>query len=119
MISCVIERTDEVAFARSHGQTPTPTPPSNYGVDQVHCNMGPPGFTTREGALTFTQRVLKESAAHMLQSAPQAPPPPAGATNSIIKKLFLHVLGDRRFGSLEGHGPIWIPIPASIAALLW
>jgi hypothetical protein len=43
----------------------------DYGVDQPHCYSGPPGSTTREGGLTFTQRVLKESAAHMLQSAPQ------------------------------------------------
>ncbi len=42
----------------------------DYGVDQPHCYTGPPGSTTREGGLTFTQRVLKESAAHMLQSAP-------------------------------------------------
>jgi hypothetical protein len=42
----------------------------DYGVDQPHCYTGPPGSTTREGGLTFTQRVLKESAAHMLASAP-------------------------------------------------
>jgi hypothetical protein len=42
----------------------------DYGVDQPHCYTGPPGSTTRQGGLTFTQRVLKESAAHMLQSAP-------------------------------------------------
>jgi hypothetical protein len=42
----------------------------DYGVDQPHCYTGPPGSTTREGGLNFTQRVLKESAAHMLQSAP-------------------------------------------------
>jgi hypothetical protein len=42
----------------------------DYGVDQPHCYTGPPGSTTREGGLTFTPRVLKESAAHMLQSAP-------------------------------------------------
>jgi hypothetical protein len=42
----------------------------DYGVDQPHCYTGPPGSTTREGGLTFTQRTLKESAAHMLASAP-------------------------------------------------
>jgi len=42
----------------------------DYGVDQPHCYTGPPGATTRQGGLTFTQRVLRESAAHMLQSAP-------------------------------------------------
>ncbi|HTQ59829.1 MAG TPA: hypothetical protein VMI32_06390 [Candidatus Solibacter sp.] len=42
----------------------------DYGVDQPHCYTGPPGSTTREGGLTFTQRVLKAAAAHMLQTAP-------------------------------------------------
>ena len=31
----------------------------DYGVDQPHCYTGPPGSTTREGGLTFTQRVLE------------------------------------------------------------
>jgi hypothetical protein len=43
----------------------------DYGVDQPHCYTGPPGSTTREGGLTFTQRVLKESEAHMLKTAPK------------------------------------------------
>jgi hypothetical protein len=42
----------------------------DYGVDQPHCYTGPPGSTTREGGLTFTQRTLKDAAAHMLDSAP-------------------------------------------------
>ena len=42
----------------------------DYGVDQPHCYTGPPGSTTREGGLTFTQRTLKEAAAHMLATAP-------------------------------------------------
>ena len=42
----------------------------DYGVDQPHCYTGPPGSTTREGGLTFTQRTLKAAAAHMLDSAP-------------------------------------------------
>jgi hypothetical protein len=43
----------------------------DYGVDQPHCYTGPPGSSTREGGLTFTQRVLVSAAAHMLQSAPK------------------------------------------------
>ena len=43
----------------------------DYGVDQPHCYTGPPGSTTREGGLTFTQRVLKSSEAWMLKSAPK------------------------------------------------
>jgi hypothetical protein len=42
----------------------------DYGVDQPHCYTGPPGSTTREGGLTFTQRVLRESESHMLKTAP-------------------------------------------------
>jgi hypothetical protein len=42
----------------------------DYGVDQPHCYTGPPGSTTREGGLTFTQRVLKSSEEWMLKSAP-------------------------------------------------
>jgi len=42
----------------------------DYGVDQPHCYTGPPGSTTREGSLTFTQRVLKSSEQWMLKSAP-------------------------------------------------
>jgi hypothetical protein len=45
-------------------------PDFDYGVDQPHCYTGPPGSTTREGGLTFTQRVLKLSEAWMLKSAP-------------------------------------------------
>jgi hypothetical protein len=43
----------------------------DYGVDQPHCYTGPPGSTTREGALTFTQRVLKSSEQWMLKTAPK------------------------------------------------
>ena len=43
----------------------------DYGVDQPHCYSGPPGSTTREGGLTFTQRTLKEATSHMLESAPK------------------------------------------------
>jgi Putative esterase len=42
----------------------------DYGVDQPHCYTGPPGSTTREGGLTFTQRTLKAATSHMLESAP-------------------------------------------------
>ena len=42
----------------------------DYGVDQPHCYTGPPSSTTREGGLTFTQRVLRESESHMLKTAP-------------------------------------------------
>jgi hypothetical protein len=42
----------------------------DYGVDQPHCYTGPPGSTTREGGLTFTQRVLGASEQWMLKSAP-------------------------------------------------
>jgi hypothetical protein len=45
-------------------------PDFDYGVDQPHCYTGPPGSTTREGGLTFTQRVLKSSEEWMLKSAP-------------------------------------------------
>jgi hypothetical protein len=45
-------------------------PDFDYGVDQPHCYTGPPGSSTREGGLTFTQRVLKSSEAWMLKSAP-------------------------------------------------
>jgi hypothetical protein len=43
----------------------------DYGVDQPHCYTGPPGSTTREGGLTFTQRVLKSSEQWMLKTAPK------------------------------------------------
>jgi hypothetical protein len=46
-------------------------PDFDYGVDQPHCYTGPSGSTTREGALTFTQRVLKSSEAWMLKTAPK------------------------------------------------
>lgn len=46
-------------------------PDFDYGVDQPHCYTGPPGSTTREGGLTFTQRVLKASEAWMLKTAPK------------------------------------------------
>jgi hypothetical protein len=42
----------------------------DYGVDQPHCYTGPPGSTTRQGGLNFTQRVLKSSEEWMLKSAP-------------------------------------------------
>jgi hypothetical protein len=42
----------------------------DYGVDQPHCYTGPPGSTTREGGLTFTQRVLKAAEEQMLRTAP-------------------------------------------------
>jgi hypothetical protein len=40
-------------------------------MDQPHCYTGPPGSTTREGGLTFTQRVLKASEEQMLKTAPK------------------------------------------------
>jgi hypothetical protein len=43
----------------------------DYGVDQPHCYTGPPGSTTQEGGLTFTQRVLKASEEQMLKTAPK------------------------------------------------
>jgi hypothetical protein len=46
-------------------------PDFDYGVDQPHCYTGPPGSTTREGGMTFTQRVLKASEAWMLKTAPK------------------------------------------------
>ena len=46
-------------------------PDFDYGVDQPHCYTGPPGSTTREGGLTFTQRVLKASEEWMLKTAPK------------------------------------------------
>jgi hypothetical protein len=46
-------------------------PDFDYGVDQPHCYTGPPGSTTREGGLTFTQRVLKASEDWMLKTAPK------------------------------------------------
>jgi hypothetical protein len=42
----------------------------DYGVDQPHCYTGPPGSTTREGALTFTQRTLASASEHMRKTAP-------------------------------------------------
>ena len=45
-------------------------PDFDYGVDQPHCYTGPPGSTTREGAMTFTRRVMKASEEWMLKSAP-------------------------------------------------
>ena len=66
---------DSAVHLMQHALESTANPRSDatfdYGVDQPHCYTGPPGSTTREGGLTFTQRVLKESAAHMLQSAPK------------------------------------------------
>ncbi|MGA2096081.1 MAG: hypothetical protein ABSH39_07270 [Candidatus Acidiferrum sp.] len=46
-------------------------PDFDYGVDQPHCYTGPPGSTTREGGMTFTQRVMKASEAWMLKTAPR------------------------------------------------
>ena len=42
----------------------------DYGVDQPHCYTGPPGSITREGGLTFTQRVLRAAEEQMLKTAP-------------------------------------------------
>ena len=46
-------------------------PDFDYGVDQPHCYTGPPGSTTQEGGLSFTQRVLNASEAWMLKTAPK------------------------------------------------
>jgi len=66
---------DSAVHLMQHALESTANPRSDatfdYGVDQPHCYTGPPGSTTREGGLTFTQRVLKESAAHMLKTAPK------------------------------------------------
>lgn len=51
--------------------SPHYVPDFDYGVDQPHCYTGPPGSTTREGGLTFAQRVLKASEAWMLKTAPK------------------------------------------------
>jgi hypothetical protein len=56
--------------AMESSANPHYVPDFDYGVDQPHCYTGPPGSTTREGALTFTQRVLKSSEAWMLKTAP-------------------------------------------------
>lgn len=65
---------DGAVHLMQHALDATSNPHSDatfdYGVDQPHCYTGPPGSTTREGSLTFTQRVLKAAAAHMLESAP-------------------------------------------------
>ena len=65
---------DGAVHLMQHALDATSNPHSDatfdYGVDQPHCYTGPPGSTTREGSLTFTQRVLKAAAAHMLQTAP-------------------------------------------------
>ena len=65
---------DGAVHLMQHSLESTAAPHSDatfdYGVDQPHCYTGPPGSTTREGGLTFTQRVLKAAAAHMLESAP-------------------------------------------------
>ncbi len=65
---------DGAVHLMQHALDATSNPHSDatfdYGVDQPHCYTGPPGSTTREGGLTFTQRVLKAAAAHMLQTAP-------------------------------------------------
>ncbi len=52
-------------------------PDFDYGVDQPHCYTGPPGSSTHEGGLSFTERVLKSSEQWMLKSAP----PGADATS--------------------------------------
>ena len=66
---------DGAVHLMQHALESTANPRSDatfdYGVDQPHCYTGPPGSTTREGSLTFTQRVLKAAAAHMLESAPK------------------------------------------------
>jgi hypothetical protein len=65
---------DGAVHLMQHSLEATTAPHSDatfdYGVDQPHCYTGPPGSTTREGGLTFTQRVLRESESHMLKSAP-------------------------------------------------
>jgi hypothetical protein len=65
---------DTAVHFMQHALDATANPHSDatfdYGVDQPHCYTGPPGSTTRDGGLTFTQRVLKAAAAHMLESAP-------------------------------------------------
>ncbi len=65
---------DGAVHLMQHSLESTAAPRSDatfdYGVDQPHCYTGPPGSTTGEGGLTFTQRVLKESEAHMLKTAP-------------------------------------------------
>ncbi|HKS81823.1 MAG TPA: hypothetical protein VJR23_10000 [Candidatus Acidoferrales bacterium] len=43
----------------------------DYGVDQPHCYTGPSGSTTREGGMTFTQRVLRAAEEQMLKTAPK------------------------------------------------
>jgi hypothetical protein len=66
---------DGAVHLMQHSLEATANPHSDatfdYGVDQPHCYTGPPGSTTREGGLTFTQRVLRESESYMLQSAPK------------------------------------------------
>lgn len=52
-------------------ENPHYTADFDYGVDQPHCYSGPPGSTTAEGGLTFTQRVLKASEEQMLKTAPK------------------------------------------------
>jgi hypothetical protein len=42
----------------------------DFGIDQPHCYEGPPGDTTRHGALTFTRRVLQAAEEQMLKTAP-------------------------------------------------
>ena len=54
-----------------HSANPRYVPDFDYGVDQPHCYTGPPGATTAEGRLTFTQRVLKASETWMLKTAPK------------------------------------------------
>jgi len=65
---------DGAVHLMQHALDATSNPHSDatfdYGVDQPHCYTGPPGSTTREGGLTFTQRVLKAAAAYMLETAP-------------------------------------------------
>lgn len=65
---------DGAVHLMQHSLEATSNPHSDatfdYGVDQPHCYTGPPGSTTREGGLTFTQRVLVESSEHMLKTAP-------------------------------------------------
>jgi hypothetical protein len=66
---------DSAVHLMQHALESTANPHSDatfdYGVDQPHCYTGPPGSTTREGGLTFTQRVLRASEAHMLKTAPK------------------------------------------------
>jgi hypothetical protein len=42
----------------------------DYGPDQPHCYTGEPELPARLGSLTATQRVMQQSAAWMVKTAP-------------------------------------------------